>query len=149
MRRDAGKADDFHETPGFVALVCSQRLLVRAQKIRLFRTSALRRLAEQPRLTIYAGALNLVGEQQPPEIPLGPFLPLARADPNPLPPMSAGDSSSEPSKRCKQPWEAQACSRVPSTEKCSELRRGCTSGEAISSSWKRAMRYLLSSWSRF
>jgi hypothetical protein len=41
--------------------------------------------------------------------------------------------------RSSEAWDAQACSRVPSTEKCSSLSSGSTSGEAISFSRKRSM----------
>jgi hypothetical protein len=63
---------------------------------------------------------------RPRNSPLARFLPLPSADPNPLPPVGGGGSSSLPSISSSELWEAQARSRVPSTEKCYELSSSLT-----------------------
>lgn len=86
---------------------------------------------------------------RPRKSPLARFFSLPAVPPNPLPPLGGGGSSSLLSIRSSELWEAQARSRVPSTEKCSELSSGLTSGEASSSSRNLAMSSSLSSRSRF
>jgi hypothetical protein len=78
--------------------------------------------------------VGLVGQEQSAEIALGPFLALAISRAKPI---------------ATQLWEAQARSRVPSTERCSELSSGLTSGEALKSSRNQAMSFSLSSRSPF
>ena len=85
----------------------------------------------------------------PRKSPLARVLPLLVA-PNPSPgPDGGGGGSSSPSIRSKEAWDAQACSRVPSTEKCSSLSSGLTSGAAISFSRNFPITCSLSSRSRF
>lgn len=90
--------------------------------------------AELPGLSVTAGVVSLIEEQRATEITLGTLLPLATVEPNQLTPLSGGGSSSEPSIRSSELWEAQARSGVPSIEKCSELSSGWISGVAINSS---------------
>ena len=54
--------------------------------------------------------------------------------PKPLPATGGSRSSSNPSIRSSELWEAQARNRVPSTEKFSKLNSGMTSDTANSNS---------------
>lgn len=62
--------------------------------------------AELPGLSVTAGVVSLIEEQRATEITLGTLLPLATVEPNQLTPLSGGGSSSEPSIRSSELWEA-------------------------------------------
>ena len=85
---------------------------------------------------------------RPRKSPVARYLPLLEP-PKPLPELGVGSSSSMPSMRSRELWEAKVRSRVPSTEKCSELSSGLTSGAASSNSKNWAMSSLFKSRSWF
>jgi hypothetical protein len=106
-------------------------------------------LPAQQGTRIDARSMGLVAELDAAEIPFRPLLAglwstkaLAGAD-------GGGGGSSWPSIRSSEAWDAQACSRVPSTEKCSSLSSGLISGAPISFSRKHPITCSLSSRSRF
>ena len=71
--------------------------------------------------------------------PLARFLPgFGALKPSPGPDGGGGGSPC-PSIRSREAWHAQACSRVPSIEKCSSLSSALTCGAPISFSKKRPM----------
>lgn len=81
-------------------------------------------LAGQQGVGICAGAVGRVAELDATEITLGAFFPSLGA-PKPSPgPDGGGGGSSSPSIRTSEAWEAQDCSKVPSTDKCSSLSSG-------------------------
>ena len=105
--------------------------------------------AAQQCVGITAGALGLVIELDAAEVsfrplPAGPLSTKSLARPD-----GGGGGSPSPSMRSREAWDAQAWSNVPSTEKCSWLRSGLTSGESINLGTTLRIMSPLSSRSRF
>jgi hypothetical protein len=85
----------------------------------------------------------------PRKLPVAQFLPGFGA-PKPLPwPDGGGGGSYSLSIRSSEACDTQACSKVPSTGKCSSLSSGLTSGAPFSFSRKRPMTCSFSTRSRF
>jgi tetratricopeptide (TPR) repeat protein len=110
-------------------------LLEQALRVRLDYPEALSNLGNASGSTLerWVLLLSLVLRKSP----WARFLPGFGA-PKPSPgPDDGGGGSFSPSIRSSEAWDAQACSKVPSTEKCSSLSSGLTSGAPISFSKKR------------